>query len=576
MDGYNSIVYLFSPDLQTLIATFGGRGESDAELLWPNNIKVAESWQMTNDGWIPNIIGDVFVTELWGNNTGIRRYVLGNDIWSPQITFYQRGAPEAFDALYFEWMQSGATESWRKVKHNGITLLEQHDALNLPGNHYQWYYSNDSLEQGYYVFEVRAKSIYDASIDTTVKDSFYVIRSGCGYDSSSWSKNYAEDEFIDITPSGTGRYAILLNQNDRIILMLIDGCGNVVWKRQPSGGYQYGNDIASTPDSCYLVTGAYIQAFTYPTELYIQKINKFGNNGWTLCYGGSGNQRGYAVTPTKDGGAAAAGNNGSNIYVVKTNRWGQVKWSRQIASGCGLDIIEDAKSNLVVLADHKFLGLDSSGQILWEHEHGGGLNKMIQTSDGGYLCAGGLEDGIQFYKWGPSGGPWWSRHFQLSAYYDIVTCIIPTDDGAIVGGYSANISGSDYDFFAAEIDHCGDTIWTKFFADQDTSSTAYSIMDMGDGSIVLAGNAQISGTSLTKVIRFHSPHESETLKTQFDLLDIVRDINMLRKGGNMDISSPDFDFLLRDCLEDKDRILWLIDNYYGKGGPSSRPVDGKY
>jgi hypothetical protein len=61
--------------------------------------------------------------------------------------------------------------------------------------------------------------------------------------------------------------------------------------------------------------------------VFLIKTNRHGRTVWMKTYGGIGNDRGYSVQQTRDGGYIIIGDWGDNseVLLIKTDRHGKVK-----------------------------------------------------------------------------------------------------------------------------------------------------------------------------------------------------------------------------------------------------------
>jgi hypothetical protein len=185
VDRHNSTIYLLSRDLQELIATFGTTGTADNQLLYPNCFTVAKGWLETSlTSWEPIILGDAVVTEQFGQQTGVRRYVLGCDVLSHELSYSPQPIEGAWDYVVCKWHQSGTSESWRSVYCNGNLKNSTYNSLNVAGSQSYVYWLDSADVDGFYKFAIRVKSYYPNSTDTTFIDSLWVHR----YVDSSWNQ----------------------------------------------------------------------------------------------------------------------------------------------------------------------------------------------------------------------------------------------------------------------------------------------------------------------------------------------------------------------------------------------------
>jgi hypothetical protein len=174
VDSYNSRVYVFSDNLDSLIATFGSNGVADGQLMYPNRLKVAESW---NPDTTANVMGTVFATEMLGQDSGIRKFQMGCDILGWQASYQPKLTAQGADYVTWRWKQSGASTTTRIVYNPIMEVIDSvTDSLNLPGDHYQRYFLEDRDWNGEYKLELRVHSIFGTN-DTTLVCPFAIQRS---------------------------------------------------------------------------------------------------------------------------------------------------------------------------------------------------------------------------------------------------------------------------------------------------------------------------------------------------------------------------------------------------------------
>ena len=141
---------------------------------------------------------------------------------------------------------------------------------------------------------------------------------------------------------------------------------------------------------------------------------------WVLKLGGSGNGQWQetfstpsgisSILPTDDGGYIAAGiylvqGHGYDGWVVKLNGQGQIQWQKTygggqyelfnsiIATGNGTYMVSGYTSSFSAGDwDPWALGLDASGNLLWQKVYGGSADgvafPLVRASDGAYFMAG--------------------------------------------------------------------------------------------------------------------------------------------------------------------------------------------
>lgn len=163
-----------------------------------------------------------------------------------------------------------------------------------------------------------------------------------------------------------------------IWVIRISGSGNVVWTKLLGGsGYEVGESIIRTSDSCYAILGytnsddGDVTVNKGQSDLWLVKIDQLGNIIWQNTYGGPGDDYGYDLIENDDGGFMLCGSNTSSGGDVSFNHGG---------------------------ADFWVIKTDSAGNVLNEHSYGGSsieMAKDIVELNGNYLIFGtnGSNDG---------------------------------------------------------------------------------------------------------------------------------------------------------------------------------------
>jgi DNA replication initiation complex subunit (GINS family) len=220
------------------------------------------------------------------------------------------------------------------------------------------------------------------------------------------------------------------------------------------------------------------------------------------------------MIPTSDGGYIMAGYTtsigagGSDAYLVKINGKGDVTWDLAygmkdndtfwsvaetsdggyIAAG-KIENGADKDKNMYVV---KVAG---DGHAIWERSFGSigedEANNIIRTKDGGYIVVGltnskGAGSGDAWVvKLSKTGDLLWDQTFGTKEN-DFANAVIQTKDG----GYAVTgFSGEKSDIFVVKLDAKGGMIWNKFIgtANYETGS---SIIQADDGSLVVSGMTQ--------------------------------------------------------------------------------------
>jgi hypothetical protein len=231
--------------------------------------------------------------------------------------------------------------------------------------------------------------------------------------------------------------------------------------------------------------------------------------------GGSSRDEASSIIQSSDGGYVVAGvtesfgAGGRDFYVVKLDSSGNVLWTKTIG-GSSLDIansiIQSSDGGYVVAgrtwsfgaghSDMFVVKLDSSGNVQWTKTIGGSswdyANSIIQSSDGGYVIAGGTGsfgagyDDIYVVKLDSSGNVMWTKTIGGSNY-DVAYSIIQSSDGGyVVAGRTESFGAGYVDIYVVKLDSSGNVLWTKTIGGSSWDE-ASSIIQSSDGGYVVAG-----------------------------------------------------------------------------------------
>jgi hypothetical protein len=187
---------------------------------------------------------------------------------------------------------------------------------------------------------------------------------------------------------------------------------DTLWTKTYGGAdNDYGWSAKQTSDGSFIITGHTYSFGAGGYDVYLIKTNSSGDTLWTKTYGGANNDYGYSVQQTSDGGYIIAGHTGSfgaggdNVYLIKADSSGDTLWTKtyggtggdhgssvQQTSDGGYIIAGGTYSFGAGNADVYLIKADSSGDTLWTKTYGGTSSdfgrSVQQISDGEYIIAG--------------------------------------------------------------------------------------------------------------------------------------------------------------------------------------------
>jgi len=259
-------------------------------------------------------------------------------------------------------------------------------------------------------------------------EDVYLIKTNASGDTL-WTRTYGGAVFdygYSVRQTTDGGYIVAgstssFGNGNQVYLIKTNALGDTLWTRNyGEAGDDYGRSVQQTTDGGYIVAGS-TSSFGNSYQVYLIKTNASGDTLWTKTYGGTSEDWGFSIQQTSDTGCVVAGwttsfGNNSQIYLIKVNAFGDTLMTRTYGGldwDQGFSVQQTSDRDYIVAGSSDSFGdssqvylikTNASGDTLWTRTCGGagndGASSVQQTSDGGYIIAGttgSFGNGWQIY-----------------------------------------------------------------------------------------------------------------------------------------------------------------------------------
>jgi uncharacterized protein YuzE len=293
-----------------------------------------------------------------------------------------------------------------------------------------------------------------------------------------------------------------------IFLIKTDANGNVQWAKTYGGtGYDEASSVQQTSDGGYIVAG-YTNSFGAGyDDIILIKTDANGNIQWAKTYGGTYYDYASSVQQTSDGGYIVAGYTYGDFFLIKTDASGNIQWAKTYG-GTNIDwasSVQQTSDGGYIVAGWTYsfgaswsyyfflIKTDANGNIIWAKTYGGSgddvASSVQQTSDGGYIVAGGTESfgtgGAFLVKTDANGNIIWAKTYGGIDDDGAFSVQQTSDGGYIVAGMTTSLEYLD-DIILIKTDANGNIIWAKTYRGIG-NDWAFSVQQTSDGGYIVAG-----------------------------------------------------------------------------------------
>lgn len=165
---------------------------------------------------------------------------------------------------------------------------------------------------------------------------------------------------------------------NKLYLIKLNNFYDTVWTKSYNNHFFVnGRGLAQTSDSGYIVTGSEKITGNYYSRLYLLKIDKNGNEEWTVTHGEIGINYGLCVLPTFDEGYIVSGTNssvgagGEDVFLLKTDKSGLSTGLSQYKFKQDVEIFPNPTTSRIRIKAKNIVGielLDLQGMVIYKLE----------------------------------------------------------------------------------------------------------------------------------------------------------------------------------------------------------------
>jgi hypothetical protein len=219
-----------------------------------------------------------------------------------------------------------------------------------------------------------------------------------------WNRTFGGtegDSGTEILITSDSGYLILTNSysfglgfpDEDIWLLKTDLSGNLQWSKIFGGADNDGGlSMKKTADGGFIITGFTKSFGSDSKDMWLIKIDAFGNEQWNRTYGASGDDRGESVVQTIDGGYVITGHTDSygagddDVWLIKTQNDGNELWNRTYGyvdpgfdAGRSLDVSNDG--GFVIVGETDLFSTGHSYVLLFKTNDQGKINGTLISSN---------------------------------------------------------------------------------------------------------------------------------------------------------------------------------------------------
>ncbi len=240
------------------------------------------------------------------------------------------------------------------------------------------------------------------------------------------------------------------------------------WSKAYGGsGKDRGYSVQQTPDGGFIIAGWTNSFSAGDADVYLIRTDAGGDTLWTRTYGGSYTDCGYSVQQTSDGGFIVAGNTyfpgeGRDVYLIRTDASGDTLWTRTYGGSGdndGYSVQQTPDGGFIIAGQSHYdvylIKTDANGDTLWTRTYGGTYidegRSVQQTSDGGFIVAGNTAFDVYLIKTDANGDTLWTATIHGDSTERAYSVQQAPDGGFIVAGWTNSFGAGDDDVYLIKV-----------------------------------------------------------------------------------------------------------------------------
>jgi hypothetical protein len=352
-------------------------------------------------------------------------------------------------------------------------------------------------------------------------------------------------------------------------LIKMNSTGNIQWQKifgRPgvNKGVQLSDAIQT--NNGYVAAGTVSEGVLGTADLFVVSTNSQGIVNWMRIYSMAGDEFGYKIRETRDGGFMIAGHsfpssNEANILLIRMDSQGTIRWQKILDPG-GYDVFPDLQTtsdgNFILAASTTFLGedavvmkFDDAGNIIWSKTYSApgndGALGIRQTSDGGYVVSGWAQGSINtldvwVFKLTPSGNIQWQNQYGGAKNDSSVGVTVGKDGNFFVTGYTLSFGSGREDVWVLKLSPTGQVLFEKTYGGPKGDWPVSISLSRDGGTLVTGLNQLPSRAQQTAfVVKLNSSGELNACSrlTLADSKATVRSTAATTQNVQFNIMDPD-------------------------------------